>query len=686
MDCTFLRSALVYFCIAPLLSANAAEPIAIEPAYIHLRNGEPREWSDFADKADGAALERTFTAAKNDREQTLVVSQVDVRQTWRVSLNGKLLGELIKDENPIRLYLPVPPGTLKQGENTLKIESPAKTPVDDISVGLIDLFHLPRAELLAQATISIAVTEKPTGKPVPCRLTIVDPSGSLQTTSAASDDQHAVRPGVIYTSSGRATFGVPAGKHVVYAGRGFEYSSAVAEIEVQSGDKVERKLSIEREVATEGYVACDTHIHTLTHSGHGDCTIAERMITLAGEGIELPIATDHNVHIDYELLAKKLGVRQYFTPVMGNELTTSVGHFNIFPVEKDAKPADAKLTDWPAIYDAIFGTPGVKIAILNHARDLHSKTRPFGPKLFNSASGEQLLGWPIRFNAMEIVNSGATQSDPLELTRDWMTLLNRGYQITPIGSSDSHDVSRFIVGQGRTYIRCDDRDPGAIDVAAAIENLRAGRVLVSYGLLAELIVNDKYQSGELAAAVGDEIKAEARVSRPSWIKASKAQLYANGKLLREAGIARGTNSSTTWTLPRFKHDVHLALVAIGEPNLHADWQMAKPYQPTTPELARCSFACSGAIWIDGDGDGKRSSARDYAERLLAKHRDPAQLVAALADYDSATAIQAASLLHTQSAIAPPDLLELSKEAAPPVREGFATYVKAWQKTERARLE
>jgi hypothetical protein len=163
-------------------------------------------------------------------------------------------------------------------------------------------------------------------------------------------------------------------------------------------------------------------------------------------------------------------------------------------------------------------------------------------------------------------------------------------------------------------------------------------------------------------------------------------LYANGKLLREADVAHGTKFSTTWKLPRFKHDVHLALVAIGEPNLHADWQMAKPYQPTTPELARCSFACSGAVWLDGDGDGKRSSARDYAERLLAKHRDPAQLIAALADYDSATTIQAASLLHTKSGLAPTDLLELSKDAALPVREGVAAYVKAWQETERARLE
>jgi len=40
--------------------------------------------------------------------------------------------------------------------------------------------------------------------------------------------------------------------------------------------------------------------------------------------------------------------------------------------------------------------------------------------------------------------------------------------VTPVGSSDSHDVARYIVGQGRTYIRCDDRDVAHLDLEAAV--------------------------------------------------------------------------------------------------------------------------------------------------------------------------------------------------------------------------
>ena len=60
---------------------------------------------------------------------------------------------------------------------------------------------------------------------------------------------------------------------------------------------------------------------------------------------------------------------------------------------------------------------------------------------------------------MEVLNSSAQQSDFMLVYRDWFALLNHGYRITAVGSSDGHDVSRYIVGQGRTYIACPDERP-----------------------------------------------------------------------------------------------------------------------------------------------------------------------------------------------------------------------------------
>ena len=118
------------------------------------------------------------------------------------------------------------------------------------------------------------------------------------------------------------------------------------------------ELAIRREVPTDGLIACDTHVHTFTHSGHGDAKVEERAITLAGEGIELPIATDHD-HLtdDLAAAAERMGVRAYFTPVVGDEVTTRVGHFNAFPLPTDRPVPSNRVTNWAEILRGIRTAP-----------------------------------------------------------------------------------------------------------------------------------------------------------------------------------------------------------------------------------------------------------------------------------------------------------------------------------------
>ncbi|MGH9340316.1 MAG: hypothetical protein ACRD1R_12205 [Acidobacteriota bacterium] len=136
---------------------------------------------------------------------------------------------------------------------------------------------------------------------------------------------------------------------------------------------------------------------------------------------------------------------------------------------------------------------------------------------------------------MEVVNSGALQSDYMQNYRDWFGLLNRGYSVTPIGASDSHDVGRRLLGQARTYIACPDEDPGRIDVEAALESLKAGRVLVSMGLLTEILVDKRYGPGDIAPPA-EEVEVSVRVLGPAWSKAHRVELFANGVAIREASI------------------------------------------------------------------------------------------------------------------------------------------------------
>ena len=432
-----------------------AQPQVLDDRLHHLRIAGPREWTEFPEKPEAAFLELKFSAKKNSTEHTLRLRQQDVKQTWNVRLNGKQLGRLHRDENDMVVYYPLPANGLVEGENTLRIEqNPRGRQVpDDIRVGEIVLYTRTKQAVLGEAVVQVQVTDADGKQPLPARITIVNAKGALQTTGAVSNDHLAVRPGIVFTSTGKARIPLPPGKYTLFAGRGFEYSLDTTQLTLTQGAAERIMFSIRREVSTEGYVACDTHVHTLTHSGHGDASVQERMITIAAEGIELPIATDHNVHIDHNPYARKMNVRKYFTPVIGNEVTTRLGHFNVFPVRAGAKTPDHNLSDWKSIFASIYRTPGVKVVILNHGRDLHGGTRPLGPRLYNAVAGENLEGWRLRANAMEVVNSGATQTDVMQMLHDWMGLLNSGRILTPVGSSDSQMLWQIRKHAGRPDVR-----------------------------------------------------------------------------------------------------------------------------------------------------------------------------------------------------------------------------------------
>jgi hypothetical protein len=681
--------------LAGLLAGQPADAkeFVLDSALHHLRAAGPREWSDFPARPEGPSLSVRFKTERNDGEWTLRLRQQDVKQTWKVLLNGEEIGKLAEDENAQILCLPLSAGRLRTGENQLVIEPVGRTP-DDIRVGEIRLDDRPMQCLLSEAAVEVSVREAGrTGEsaPTPCRLTILNAQGTLAPVGAVSDGRLAVRAGVIYSGDGKARFGLPAGDYTIHAGRGFEYSIDTVRVTLRPGDTVCKTLTIRREVPTDGYISCDTHVHTLTYSGHGDASTAERVLTLAGEGIELPIATDHNIQVDYREAAVKQGVSRYFTLVPGNEVTTAVGHFNIWPVRAGGPLPDATVKDWKSLFASIAERTGAKVVILNHPRDLHGGFRPFGPKHHLALTGERLDGWELRANGMEVVNSAAQQTDVMRPYHDWFGLLNCGVFLTPVGASDSHTVNRYIVGQARTYIRIKDDRPGDIDVSQAAANFAAGRVLVSCGLLADILVDDKYGPGDLVPAKG-EVKVAVRVLGPSWATADKVELYANGIKVREAPIAEGQKTGIKWqgewTLPRFRHDAHLVALASGPAVRELYWPIARPYQPTSPVVERRAIGSTGAVWLDADGDGERTSAFAGAQRLLRRTKGEwSETVRALADYDEAVAVQAAGLFQARGVwVGAAEVREAARKAGAQVERAFQAYAEAWRESQMARSE
>jgi hypothetical protein len=105
------------------------------------------------------------------------------------------------------------------------------------------------------------------------------------------------------------------------------------------------------------------------------------MLTIAGEGIELPVSSEHNTRVDFEAAARSAGVRRYFTPVLGTEVTTpALGHFNVFPMPPQGRAIEQDRPTGAGFAKSIDAAarlrgPGRSI-VLNHGLDEHGGFRP----------------------------------------------------------------------------------------------------------------------------------------------------------------------------------------------------------------------------------------------------------------------------------------------------------------------
>jgi hypothetical protein len=661
-----------------LLRAVVAADILIFDEPKHLGTPGVPEWREFASKTPlGMNLKHVFQAQAFIGAGTLLIWQDDVKSgSWQVRLNGRGLGRLHTNESKVVHRLEVPSGTIKEGSNTLEILGPKM--IDDVILHRAVLLPGMAADVFSQASLEISVKED--DHSVPCRITVTDKDGFLAPLYVAADRSLAIRPGVVYTLKGKVRAGLLPGRYKIYATRGFEYSMALQEIEVKAGSKGKVTLRIKREVPMPGYASCDTHIHVRSFSGHGDSTAEERIPTIAGEHIELAVATDHNVHADYRPFQQKAGADEFFTTVIGNEVTTKVGHFNAFPIKKGSPVVDHRSEDWLTLMSRMRKTPGVQVIQLNHPRNVHSGFSPASADHFNFATGQNLRGPEWDFDAFEVITSAALQDDLMRTFRDWFGLLNYGHRITGVASSDTHDVTRYILGQGRTYVACDDADPSKIPVDQVCKSLREGRALFGMGLLANLKVGGKFGVGDLAIGQGDKLTVEAEVLGPSWTEADTVALYQNGYKIREARLSgthgkAGLKAKVKWVIPKPRYDAWLVVVAKGPAVKEPCWEIPRPYQHKGIDWEPSVIGATNPVWLDADGDAKFTSVRHYAKALFKEFgSNPKKLFEHLVAHDSAMAAQVAGILHNLPPTFKPQVLDaLLKKAPPHVRQGFKDF-------------
>ncbi len=680
------KQALVLMAACICWQTDSFGKIIVTEKTFHLGTKGLPEWNEFAGKdPHGRNLSLDFEGKAFKGASTLFIKQDDVKQGWRVSLNGKRLGSLERFEPKMLHSLKVPEGTLRDGKNNLKIEAPV-TAIDDIMVGEAFLKPDPQTQALSRSFIKLTALNKTSSTPLPCRFTITDSEDYLMPLQIEASPRTASRTGVIYSIDGKCKIGVLPGDYLVHATRGFEYGVDTAKVSVAPGETKEVTLKIAREVPTDGWVSCDPHIHVRTYSGHGDSTVEERMPTISGEGIELPIATDHNHHTDFAPFQKTAGAMNHFTSVIGNEVTTSKGHFNAFPINKGARLPDHKKENWPELFRSIRATPGVEVILLNHPRNVHSGFSPTDPSHFNKATGNTIREGGFEMDAIEVLTSAALQTDYMGPFRDWFAMLNSGRRITAAGSSDTHDVNRYILGQGRTYIRCPDKNPGKINVKEACRALRQGKALVSMGLLTTIRVAKRYEVGDLAKNLPEKILIEAEVLGPRWTQADQLTLYSNGIPILEKELSdtagKVLKQVVRHQIPKPKHDVQIVAIATGPGVTKPYWEIPKPYQHKSKDYTAVVLGATNPVWLDCDGDGSFTSPNEYAKSLVEENKGNLEkTIKSLSRFDQAVAAQAAGILSEKGI----DLggketrTKWGKSESPSVLEGFSSFLKASKK-------
>ena len=545
----------------------------------HLGDDEQKGWPEASELPEKSPLEIRFQSRANATEWVLEISARDVDNLWALELNVKEFAWLKRIDDGLGLArYPVPAGALRAGENVLVVR-PIDRPDDDLTVGRVRLCERGLREILQLGRVEVRVVDRTSGAGLPARLTVVDAAGNPLELYYAERMGTAVRAGIAYTTEGVTLLELPAGPCEVWASRGMEWSVAHRTVNVAQGGTSTIELALEREVDTTGWVAADTHIHTYTHSGHGDASVEERLVTLAGEGIELAIATDHNHQTDYRPLQTALALTPYFTPVVGNEVTTDNGHMNAFPLDpaREIPPHEEK--DWKKLVAGI-RAKGARVVILNHPRWPEDGKDPLAQFGFDERTGGNAAGQEFTFDCIELVNSDSPTSPPRMVLPAWFALLERGQRFTGIGSSDSHTVG-VIVGQGRTYVPSASDDPTRIDIEAACQALLDGRVSVSLGMFATITIEGA-DMGATVTAPGDTVEAVVEVRHPSWVTPRKLELVVNGAVSATVALDDAQPSDTRnqkrrrVRVPLSRTSSWIVALASGERVTAPFWSMSLP--------------------------------------------------------------------------------------------------------------
>ena len=569
------------------------------------------------------------------------VGRVHVKPSGEQSLpTGATLGlipdgseEAITLAAPFVAWLPVGryraafvSGNVRDASRSAPVDVASETEVD------VDLPTEPSADLdvRCKAAASGASRDPRSGAPCPCKVTLQGLAGTHDPDFGPVNVAGPARNQAT-TADGRVGLRLAAGRYRVTASRGPEYSLASVDLDVTAGAHKSLELELSRVVDTTGYVACDFHQHTILSA---DAAVAtrDRVIANVAEGVEVAVATEHNVVADLSPIVRELGLQGELVAIAGDELTSDAsrhpwGHANVFPLPLDP---GASRGGAPVVRDRtpreVFGALRASasnaanaanaqrelVIQVNHPRS--ALNGYFDLLGFDRARGVGIdPAYDAAFDALEVWNGRNTEARAT-IVDDFRALLRTGHVVTATANTDTHGIVGQEAGYPRTYVRVtQDGDFASWDPSRTAELVRGVKVLrdvvLTNGPMLRLTANGVSIGG---LARGHSVSVKVHVEAAPWVSVDKVKLMrANGS--GGAGAAAGATKAA-------EQSVTLSVLPSGARGGDVSFQerfdaddaffvVASGSAPLSPVLAGderdiLPWAMTGAIWVDADGDGR----------------------------------------------------------------------------------
>jgi hypothetical protein len=340
----------------------------------------------------------------------------------------------------------------------------------------------------------------------------------------------------VWSGIGRFSRRLPAGNYRVLATAGIERDAASFSAEIRAAGLIRFERRLPRVITTPGFVSADLHLHQAP-SVDADIACSTRVISVAAEGIEFAVASDHYTAGDLgpavTALTNKGLLASRLITMAGTEVSTvghRFGHFNLYPVPLKGDVNYENTTPRQMFAEMRKLSPNGLIQV-NHPRwhDLGY----FHRYRLDPKSGRVPVqfknDYDPGFDVLEIYNGVDSVSEPKtrQILLDWLHLLGQGHRYTATGNSDSHKLFFVDPGLPRNLIHWGKASTDSEDLNASpkaiVEAIRRGQVSVTSGPVIDFEILGK-GPGETVRGAGARLPVRLKVRAAPWIDVSEVEV------------------------------------------------------------------------------------------------------------------------------------------------------------------